>query len=90
MYSQLNQVHATVCVSASSNFGCKNYLFAVHFSCVFGSFCHIIRYIENLKTGIQKRPCQSLEKTSLSIVIYSFTPAYGSTAQELATKIHQK
>ena len=33
-----NQVYAAVCVSVSSNFGCQNYLSAVYFCYIFGSF----------------------------------------------------
>ena len=35
-----------------------------------------------------KSPCQSLKKTSVTIIIEAFITAYDSTVQDLAAKIH--
>ena len=63
----------------------KKPLCSVFFLC-FGLFLGIIYYIENLKTDIQKSPCQPLKKISVTTFINSFVSAYNSTAQDLAAK----
>ena len=57
--------------------------------CVFPVFLDIICYIESLKTDIQKSPCMSLKKISVTTFINSFISAYDSTAQDLAARIYQ-
>ena len=44
--------------------------------------------MKSLMTDIQKSPCQSLKKTSVTIIIKAFITAYDSTVQDLAAKIH--
>ena len=83
-----NQVH-----SAERFFGVfksvfKNYLSAVHFRCVLGSFGTFFEYMKSLMTDIQKSLCQSLKKTSVTVIIKAFITAYDSTVQDLAAKIH--
>ena len=56
---------------------------------VFGLVLDIINYIESLQTDIQKSPCQSLKKISVTTFINSFVSAYNSTTQDLAARIHQ-
>ena len=72
------------------NLGCQKGLSAVCFSCVLPVFLYIICYIESLKTDIQKSPCMSLKKMSVTTFINSFISAYDSTAQDLAARIYQK
>ena len=70
----------------SWNFGYKNYLSAVYFSLIFG---HYLLYWE-FKDKYSQKPVSVTRKNILTPVINSLTPVYGSTAQDLAAKTHQK
>ena len=57
---------------------------------IFAAFLELFGYMKSLMTDIQKSPCQSLNKTSVTIIIKVFITAYDSTVQDLAAKIHQQ
>ena len=77
-----------MCVSVSSNFGCKNNLSALHFSSV---FLVVIGHYP-LWHAILRVWRQTFKKSliTLSTIINLFTPAYDFTPQNLAAEIYQK
>ena len=84
-----NQVHTGVCFSVSSKSFYKNTLLQSIFAAslvVLGPFWQY----EEFNDRYPKKPisCQSLKKTSVTIIIKAIITAYDSTAQDLAAKIN--
>ena len=85
-----NQVHSPACVSPSSKSVCKiAFLLSIFaaFLVVLGPFLAQNEEFDNI---YPKLLCQSMKKTSLTIIITAFFTAYVTTAQSLAAKIHLK
>ena len=44
--------------------------------------------MKSLVTDMQKKPCQSLKKTTVPVFIKAFITAFDSMAQDFAAKLH--
>ena len=82
-------MHTAECFSVSSKSVYKN----THLQSIFAAFLVVLGpfwLYEEFDDRYPKKPisCQSLKKTSVTIIIKAFITAYDSTAQDLAAKIN--